>query len=79
MSRIQILPRMMTKAEAAAYCRVTVPTFAGACPVQPVMIGETERFDRRRLDEWLDRISGQGPMSTQDWLDLVDREDGRAH
>lgn len=64
-ARERIVPRLMNQAEAAAYCRVSLPTFLNACPVPPVKIGTVSRFDRHRIDEWLDSLSRP---TAPDWL-----------
>lgn len=69
--------RLLTKAEAAAYCRVGVATFDQVCPVQPVALGSRKRlirFDVRDLDDWLDRLKVDGPSSSQGWLDRMRRD-----
>jgi hypothetical protein len=57
--------RMLTKTEAASYCGFpTVARFesASALHVAPVNFGDCVRYDRARLDEWLDTLS-QSPAS----------------
>jgi hypothetical protein len=56
----------MTQRMAAAYCGLSVDTFASACPVLPVVITASKagkRYLRIRLDEWL--ISLETPVPAQ--------------
>lgn len=60
-------PGMMKRATAAAYCELSVAEFErevneGRLPL-PVMLGRSEHWSRRRLDEALDRLSG----GADDW------------
>lgn len=59
-----IEPRMMTLAEAAAYCGRPQKRFRSECPVVPVAFGDRDmRFDRVDLDRWLDGLKA-GAAST---------------
>lgn len=52
--------RLLTRAEAAAYCGVSLPTFDTICPVRAIVLGDDkrlERFDVQALNEWIDRLS----------------------
>jgi hypothetical protein len=52
--------RMLSKAEAASYCGFpNVARFESAIAlrVAPVNFGDCVRYDRARLDEWLDTLS----------------------
>lgn len=55
-----VQPRLMTKAEAAAYCRVTPDGFGKwvRSKIVPGPIPGTKRWDRIALDAALDRASG---------------------
>ncbi len=60
MSRAQVTPRLMTKAEAAAYCAVTPSRFyqlvkAGTLPGP---VPGTTRYDRVAIDRALDKHAG---------------------
>lgn len=62
-----IEPRMMTVAEAAAYCGRPTKRFRAECPVIPVAFGEREiRFDRSDLDRWLDGLKAGATSSARD-------------
>jgi len=58
-----VSPRLLTRAEAAAYCRLALSSFdawviAGRLP-KP--IPDTHRWDRRAIDLALDKISNLTP------------------
>lgn len=65
-------PRMMRRATAAAYCDMKAADFerevlAGRLP-DPVNLGGEERWSRSRLDESLDRLTGDAaPERPKDW------------
>lgn len=53
--------RMLTDQEAADYCGFrSVKTFRAKARVPPVDYGNCVRFDRHRLDEWLDQLTQSG-------------------
>lgn len=56
MSRAQIVPRLMTKAEAAAYCGFSQGVFERQCEVAPMAFGDRrlQRYDRFELDNWIE-------------------------
>jgi len=61
-------PGMMRRPTAAAYCDMTAAEFerevvAGRLPV-PAVVGGAERWNRRLLDEALERLCGSG---APDW------------
>jgi hypothetical protein len=57
---------MLSAQEAAEYCGFpSVKRFASAVRVRPVNYGNCVRYDRDRLDEWLDTLS-QSEVSTED-------------
>lgn len=61
--------RLLTRAEAAAYCGMSVPTFEGICPVRPIDLGggrRLERYDVECLNEWIDRLHQPTPGLTRD-------------
>lgn len=81
--RPAIPPRLLTRAQAADYCGVSVPIFAARCPVRPVALGASkrlERYDVVALDRWIDELSGQAAETPRDWLALLDKDhDRHAH
>jgi hypothetical protein len=49
--------RLLTKAEAAHYCRRSVKKFEAQCPVQPVEMADGDRlWDVCDLDRWIDTL-----------------------
>lgn len=80
LKRQAIPPRLLTRAQAADYCGVSIPVFSARCPVRPVALGASkrlQRYDVVALDRWIDELSGQAPETPQDWLALLDKDDGR--
>jgi siroheme synthase len=68
---VQIVPRLLNKAGAAAYCGLSVTLFGRECDVQPVSFGDqrADRWDRLDLDAWIDRRKGGAAvLSADDWL-----------
>jgi len=58
-SVFQIIPRLLTKVQAANYCGIGHESFAANCPVQPVRLRPGERglrYDVHELDAWLDSL-----------------------
>lgn len=61
MTDTRIQPRMLTQANAAKYCGISVPTFVAICPVKRTQLRTgLMRYDIRKLDAWLDSIGGIG-------------------
>jgi hypothetical protein len=59
--------RLLTRAEAAAYCGVSAGAFDSICPVRPIALGSDrrlERYDIQSLDQWIDRLSLPASAST---------------
>ncbi|MBM6581828.1 hypothetical protein ILT44_16650 [Microvirga sp. BT689] len=51
--------RLLTKAEAANYCRRPLKKFEAQCPVQPLeMIDGDRLWDVKDLDRWIDSLKG---------------------
>lgn len=72
--------RLLTVAEAASYCGVSVPTFERICPISPISLDASGRNDRRlmrydvvALDGWIDLLSGRmsGVPEAEDWASKV--------
>ena len=52
--------RLLTRAQAAAYCGLSLSTFSTLCPVQPLSLGDDkrlERYDVVALNEWIDGLA----------------------
>ena len=72
-----IVPRLLTRQEAAAYCGVSVPTFDGVCPVKAIALGNgkrLERFDRISLDGWIDSLALNSRRMSKDWLAELEKQ-----
>jgi hypothetical protein len=72
---VGILPRLLTREQAAVYCGVSLPTFMGICPVLPIALGASkrlERYDLHALEQWIDTFSHDKPSSGRDWLATLD-------
>jgi hypothetical protein len=49
--------RLLTKTEAASYCRRSVKKFETQCPVQPIEMADGDRlWDVQDLDRWIDSL-----------------------
>jgi hypothetical protein len=69
--KFTVVPRLLTRQQAAAYCGVSVSTFSGICPVKAVALGTSkrlERFDRMSLDGWISSLAGGEVPVSKDWL-----------
>lgn len=54
-----IIPQLLNKKQAAAYCGVCPSVFDQACPVQPtLLLDRIPRYDRFALDRWIDELGG---------------------
>ena len=75
MARLSIEPRLLPKAQAAAYCGMSLPTFDRLCPVNPVDLQlRGYLYDRKELDRWIDGLNAAAPPAT-DWVGAFD-DDG---
>jgi hypothetical protein len=67
--------RLLTRAQAASYCGLSVVVFQRECDVRPIRFGvdTVQRYDRRDLDQWIDRRKVEpGARSIDEWLDALD-------
>ena len=49
--------RLLTRADAAHYCRRPLKRFDAECPVRPIQMSNGDRlWDVRDLDIWIDRL-----------------------
>ncbi|HEV7345522.1 MAG TPA: hypothetical protein VGN60_07800 [Devosia sp.] len=75
--------RMLTKDEAASYCGFpTTARFETACRthVEPVNYGNCVRYDRVRLDEWLDSMTASPASLEQSIIEAAfSAGKGRGH
>ena len=70
-------PRLLSKAQAAAYCGIGVGAFSTLCPVRPIALGadkRLERYDVVALNQWIDGLSQKGAKYNGDWLELMDAD-----
>jgi hypothetical protein len=77
----QILPRLVTKDQAASYCCMCVESFAANCPVKPVRVRPGDRglrWDIRELDAWIDSLKENSTGSENvDWLKRVSNDQSK--
>jgi helix-turn-helix protein len=74
--------RLLTKTEAAEYCRVSVETFTRICPVRAIALQPGNprllRYDKNDLDEWIERLKdkrqsdGSNELGADDYLARLD-------
>jgi hypothetical protein len=58
--------RLLTRAEAAAYCGMSLTSFESICPVRALALGpdkRLQRYDIQALNEWIDRLGSTGSAS----------------
>jgi hypothetical protein len=56
--------RLLTKAEAAHYCRRPIKKFEFQCPVSPIEMADGDRlWDVRDLDRWIDSLKNDRTLS----------------
>lgn len=69
--------RMLAEREAADYCGFTsAANFRARVRVAPVNYGKTLRWDRHRLDEWLDSLTAAGANNDDSIIGAAGHEDG---
>ncbi len=70
-------PRLLTKAEAASYCGVSLGVFLTLCPVRPTALGSDkrlERYDGVALNKWIDELGSGSEKLGNDWLAALDKK-----
>lgn len=73
----QLPARLLTRKEAAAYCRLSVAAFGRESTVRPMTFGGSGpsalRWDRVALDAWLDRLNNGGAAVSDgfDWSSRI--------
>lgn len=66
-------PRLMSRALAAAYVGISPSHFDGVYPIEPIVWAGKKLWDRKRLDEWIDRYQGSvQPLG--DWAEQLDAD-----
>jgi hypothetical protein len=69
--------RMLTSQEAADYCGFkSVNGFQAYVKVPPVNFGNNVRYDRNRLDEWLDQLGQSQPTKKRGFAERAGNEGG---
>ena len=64
-------PRLLTQAQAAAYCGLCAENFKKACPVRPVsLLARIPRYDRHALDRWIDSLDNPEPAMAEDLVQV---------
>jgi hypothetical protein len=74
-----LVGRLLTKAQAAAYCGISVGRFSMLCPVRPLALGadkRLERYDVVALNQWIDSLGSTFLERETDWLAALDRKNG---
>ena len=69
--------RLLTRAQAAAYCGVSLGAFSTLCPVRPIALGADKRlarYDVVALNEWIDSLGSSAVERGKDWLGAMDRD-----
>ena len=71
-------PRLLTKQEAANYCGITRDTFDDyrLRGIVPGPIFGTNRWDRKKIDLWLDKASGIAAQTTSSLDEWRSKRDG---
>ncbi len=73
----KVQPRLLTKAEAASYCGLSLSAFSTLCPVRPIALGadkRLERYDVVALDGWIERLGPNSVELGKDWLAAIGKE-----
>lgn len=61
--------RLLTKGEAARYCRLNTNRFSVICPVRPVEIDKNKKvYDIKELDGWIDSLKTNTHNDSDDAL-----------
>jgi hypothetical protein len=69
--------RLLTKAEAASYCGLSLGVFSTLCPVRPIALGNDkrlERYDIVELNKWIDGLGSGSEKLGRDWLGVMDKK-----
>lgn len=70
--------RMLTTEEAADYCGFPSPRqFKAHVRVSPVNYGNSVRYDRQRLDAWLDTLGESQPANELAFVEAAGNEGAR--
>lgn len=75
-----IFPRLVSIANAAAYCGISAKTFSSQIRpfVPPICIGGRRLWDIQQLDAYIDQLSGTAPQeSSEDSEDAYEKRQRR--
>ena len=73
MSRTAFSPRLLTKTEAAAYCRMTPTVFERLCPVRSLKFSERlVLFDVAKIDAWIESLQAPKNAANRSVDDFID-------
>jgi hypothetical protein len=64
-------PRLLSRADAAAYCGLSLTAFSTHCPVRPIALSCDKRLDRydvTELNKWIDGLSAGSAAAGTNWL-----------
>lgn len=73
-----LMPRLLSREAAAAYCGVGPELFEQSVTVPPIRcFGKRKLWDIKALDHWLDRQSGltEAPRPIEEWLETLGDDD----
>jgi hypothetical protein len=68
---VGLLPRLLCRDAAAAYCGISPNHFDGtiAKDVKPLCVGKRHLWDIKKLDQWIDAQGGRdSPQTVDDWI-----------
>ncbi|WP_158808071.1 AlpA family transcriptional regulator [Beijerinckia sp. L45] len=70
---MNVTPRLLNKAQAAAYCGLSEAAFPTLCNVRPIELGTRMlRYDVKQLDKWIDSLSPDANPPPIDWMQAYD-------
>jgi hypothetical protein len=87
--RQAVIPRLLTKSAAAAYCGISIGIFDRLRPARAISLQKghdrLERYDVVDLDRWIESLKGLPAGGAEKWLERLgtggrddDRQDARA-
>lgn len=70
---LSLVPRLLTRERAAAYCGMTTPHFTAhvGAHVPPLKFGTKVLWDIRAIDRWLDAQNESDNISARSLLELL--------
>ena len=65
--------RMLNAHQSAEYLGVSLQWFRNEMPVAPIKLGDSIRWDRKALDQWVDgQTKSTANMTGDEWLGMMD-------